>query len=122
MQKGYTTIKESKFLLDLGISGDTADMCYTINDETKSYNTIPTCIPYSQFTAKKYYMPCWSALRLMELLDKTDDVYVDEEWPTTIQVKNKLGVDYIVFLIGTIKKDIKDNKIDITKLNENVGD
>ena len=64
-------------------------------------------------------MPCWSALRLMELIDKSDDKYVNEEWPTTKQVKNVLDMDYVEFLVATIKKDIKDNKIDITKLNKN---
>ena len=118
MQLGYTTIKESKYLLDFGISGDTADMCYTINNETKRYNTLPTCIPYSQFTAKDYYIPCWSALRLMEMMDSSDDEYLDEEWPTTIQVKNKLKMDYVWFLIVTIKKNIDDNKIELSKLNK----
>ena len=117
MQKGYTTIRESKYLMDLGVSADTADMCYTINNETKRYNTIPTCIPYSQFTAKEFYIPCWSALRLMEMIDNSDDEYLDEEWPTTTQAKNKLNMDYVLFLICTIKKDLDNNKIKLSKLN-----
>lgn len=104
--------------MDLGISGNTADMCYTINNETMRYNTLPTCIPYSQFTAKEYYIPCWSALRLMEMIDNSDDEYLDEEWPTTTQVKNKTKMDYVEFLIGTIKRDLDDNKIKLSKLNK----
>ena len=33
----YTTVKQSKDLLALGLPAESADMCYRINDDTKKY-------------------------------------------------------------------------------------
>ena len=65
--KHYTTIEQSKKLLELGLNPDTADMYYTNQDEKPMFG-------YNATTAeihKKYkflYMSCWSTGALIELL------------------------------------------------------
>lgn len=118
----YTTHQASKELMDkLGLPADSADMCYTINDDTKMYNTIPTCIPYKQFTAKKYYLPCWSAFQLMKIFDtcyklefENDDEY--PHWPPTYRMMyaDNSAIEYFmgIFRVAVLKKQLDFSKLE----------
>lgn len=70
--KHYTTIEQSKKLLALGLNPESADMTWIlvpkIDDMGYIYNSVPTAIPYSQYTAKDNYLPCWSLGALLEVL------------------------------------------------------
>ena len=67
----YTTVEQSKTLLDLGLQPESADMCWGIDAETLRYNNTPYPLPWKDYTAKEYYMPCWSTEALIELIPKT---------------------------------------------------
>lgn len=80
MSKICTSLKQSKKLLELGLSPDTADMCYRpIMDIDSMSNTgfleIPDCYPFSEVkNCKVQYLPAWS---LSALLDLTPDIIGD---------------------------------------------
>lgn len=61
-------MEESRKLMDAGIDTDTADMCYIIDDETKTYRKTPVALPYNTYTAKEFYVPCWSLGALYGLM------------------------------------------------------
>lgn len=76
--KSYTDINQSKKLAEI-LPIESADMCYGIDDDTLTYNDLPWLIPYHKYTAKEFYIPCWSLAALLELIpnwtmDKTDKV------------------------------------------------
>lgn len=74
LQNNYTTPEQSKRLLELGVSADSAD-CYTIiNNDVYNKDEIRVRqneyeINYSFFN-NKHYNPCWSVGRLIELYMK----------------------------------------------------
>ena len=65
--KNYTDIEQSKILAKI-LPLESADMCFGINDDTLKYNNLPWLIPYYKYTAKEFYVPCWSLAKLMILL------------------------------------------------------
>ena len=106
----YTNHEQSKKLMDVGLPANSADMCYTINDELKMLRTIPTCIPYRDFTAKEFYLPCWSTGELLRLLNLC-----------TLRPTPEYEDDYIGYLVSAIYDRIKRNKtnpgtFDLSKL------
>ena len=69
----YTSIEQSKKLLELGLNPDTADMCYDLGEgETKAHLECENFICY--FTNNEYpecadrYIPTWSLVALLELM------------------------------------------------------
>ena len=87
----YTTIEESKKLLELGLNSETADACYDVG-----YGQIKAHIECENFTSyftndeypelKDRYIPCWSLAALIELL------------PDWIEYWDKEGYFHDVFL------------------------
>lgn len=76
--KGYTTMEQSKKLLELGLSPETADMHY-IN------NQYPGCVPYNEMLNNKNpwlkgigLFPCWSLSALLIILAKKALEYDDD--------------------------------------------
>ena len=71
----YTTIEQSKKLLELGLSPDTADMFYSRRPTGKSeYNVFPDFKPEGRLEVfTKVDLPCWSLGALLELLREYDD-------------------------------------------------
>lgn len=74
IMKNYTDITQSKKLAEI-LPPESADMCWGINDNTLMHNQYPYLMPYIQYSAKEFYLPCWS---LAALLDQLEDVVVDE--------------------------------------------
>ena len=79
--KSYTDIEQSKVLAEI-LPAESADVCYGINDDTLKYNDLPWLIPYHKYTAKEFYIPCWSLSALFdamppiqELCSSTDHYY-----------------------------------------------
>ena len=66
--KHFTSIEQSKKLFDLGLNPETADMCYGLDDDTLTYNTNPYPLPWKDYTAKEFYLPCWSLGALMDVM------------------------------------------------------
>ena len=69
-QLNYTTPEQSKWLLELGVPADSADMKYyelhSITDKDVPY-FLPPRLPYSKSSMKGYHLPCWSVGRLIEI-------------------------------------------------------
>lgn len=68
----------------------------------------------------KDYFPCWSALRLMEIIDicalgENSDPNT-EEYPSTIKVMNKLHIPYVEYLVKSIERAVQLGTIDFSKL------
>lgn len=72
-----TTVEQSKFLLELGLKKETADMCWqktTLNGELITY---PAQDVWDCSTAiTDYHIPAWSLHRLMELATSKRKVMV----------------------------------------------
>ena len=69
----YTTLEQSKELYDLGVDPNTADMCYIVQetgDKCFVYGSTPIAIPWRNYTAKEFYIPCWSVGALQEIMKK----------------------------------------------------
>jgi len=67
----YTSLEKSKRLFDLGLDPNTADMCWGIDSETSHYNNSPYPCAWSGYTAKEFYIPCWSVDALIKLLPRS---------------------------------------------------
>ena len=128
-QKGHTTPEQSKRLLDLGVPADSADFCYTsVYDKNYDKSGSPSGwkpVVHSIFIAtpdwsKHHDYPCWSALRLMEIIDICAlDKYSDpntEEYPSTIKVMNKLHIPYVEYLVKSIERAVQLGTVDFSKL------
>lgn len=74
MNKGYTSLEQSRRLLELGVSSDTADMYYRgtqsiINPKEFEYSEYPLVRgKYVSFDDLKYFYPCWSLNALLNIL------------------------------------------------------
>ena len=74
----YTTIEESKQLIEAGLDVNTADMYYeevylNKNDEP-CYITLPK-IGKSKFIAPRQNLPCWSLTALLNVIDSNGLIY-----------------------------------------------
>lgn len=67
--KSYTNLEQSKKLAEI-LSGDSADMCWGICNETLKYKTMPYLLPWRGYTAKEHYLPCWSLAALLNIMPK----------------------------------------------------
>ena len=71
----FTSIEQSKKLLELGLKAETADACYDVGDgQTKAHIECENFTSY--FTNDEFpelkdrYIPCWSVGQLLELMPK----------------------------------------------------
>ena len=84
--KHYTTIEQSKKLLELGLSAESADMWYErIDHELTEYS----CNPLLKSDAALYKgLPCWSLGALLEVMPQVSDRF--SNYP--ILVRNRDGL------------------------------
>lgn len=74
---GWTTLEESKQLVEVGLPVETADMSYTYDFDDSRYviETTPAknwIVPkYAESTKIKQVLPCWSLGALTQLLPRT---------------------------------------------------
>lgn len=112
LQNNYTTPEQSKLLLELGVPADSAD-CYFNTLAKKPY--VLTDL-YSKTNFLEPQLPCWSGVRLMEIIDICEIDPKDEEYPTTKMIKDKAEMNYIDYLVGTVQKML--HRLDFSKLEE----
>ena len=71
MRIHYTSIEQSKRLLELGLNPESADMLYTWDTDNKTYYPLPI------IDDKEHDFPsglsCWSVGALLEVMPKWDD-------------------------------------------------
>ena len=67
MVQGYTTLEQSKRLVELGLDTRTADMCYPhfTRGEADTYKEIPEIAENIDYP---HEMPCWSLTAILELM------------------------------------------------------
>ena len=123
-QKDHTTPEQSKRLLELGVPADSAN-CFFVSSKQGELSQphmlygllYSKRVPYGY---EKIYLPCWTALRLMEIIDicvlgENSDPNT-EEYPTTIKVMNKLHIPYVEYLVKSIERAVQLGTIDFSKL------
>lgn len=124
LQNNFTTMEQSKRLLELGMPADSADMVYVGDRYCKNYDKIPDVIRYtyteycerdndyqSQCDYPNFhsFIPCWSAGRLMEIFD-----ICSTENNTTWLPYCELDEDYITYIMHLYEQ----GKLDFSKLEE----
>lgn len=69
LQNNFTTIEQSKRLLELGVPADSADCIFTrySKDEKWKRRFIEDVVGEQLFCNKDFYFPCWSVGRLIEI-------------------------------------------------------
>ena len=139
LQNDFTTPEQSQRLSKLGVPTDSANgilLHYAWAEENldeenwEAPRYIENNLPASQaldmyLTDQDEYdiaIPCWSALRLMEIIDicaleESFDPNTDE-YPTTIKVMNKLHIQYVEYLVKSIERAVQLENIDFSKLEE----
>jgi len=78
--KHYTTIEQSKKLLELGLNPKSADMTWQIDSDNIWYPIVglDVSIEYKLFSFRyEYSVPCWSVGALENLIWKSSDGCVD---------------------------------------------
>ena len=116
LQNNFTTIEQSKQLLELGVPADSAD-CYL-----KEYYIRPIIlnkITFSDFVSAttkcimnkpEDYLPCWSVGRLMEII-RICNLTVEKPWVYIEQ-------DNIHAMITAITDGVNNHMLDFSKLEE----
>lgn len=68
----YTTIEQSKKLVELGLNLDTADMVIvkdnTYHNALSAFNGATLCQNYNEIKNKTNYIPCWSLGALIDIM------------------------------------------------------
>ena len=116
---GWTTIMESKQLVEAGLPVETADMSYTYDFDDSRYVTATTpaknwIVPkYAESTKIKQVLPCWSLGALMQLLPRTIeqdyDLLITSEFVViyqTLSKKVRFVSSQSSFLIENVKNAI----------------
>lgn len=121
-QEDGTTPEQSKLLLELGIPADSANYSRFQDDFYPEvlHSKYSEYMEKLIFTEPEDYTPCWSALRLMEIIDicalgENSDPNT-EEYPSTIKVVNKLHIPYVEYLVKSIERAVQLGTIDFSKL------
>ena len=117
-QNTYTTIEQSKRLLELGLPKDTADMFYS-ELLHGGYETYPyICIGH--YVDSLTTVPCWSVGRLMSIIDicNKETKNFTGDYPTPFTIDNQLGITYIEYLVNAIEYGIESDELDLSKLED----
>lgn len=112
---GFTTIEQSKKLLELGIDIETADMCYS-REMYDGETQLPMIIAEGFEVNWTKYLPCWSLSALLDVIkdfsfQTIGDYYllVNEKHSHCIDSKSKIDACFkmVCWLLGNnfIKKD-----------------
>lgn len=114
LQNNFTTPEQSKLLLELRVPADSADCYHNSNCNNRAFQLDNIFSQCEWITDKP--TPCWSVGRLMEIIDICETNPRDEEYPTTKMVKDETKMDYIDYLVGTVKMMLP--RLDFSKLEE----
>jgi len=89
---GYTTIEQSKKLVELGIDADSADMSYILT--TNKYDEHIWQPMLDQPSIRFGEIPCWSTEALLKLLPREINDYSLKDIQPTITGKYKISYSY----------------------------
>ena len=87
----YTTVPQSKILLECGLDPNTADMFFNPQMDIEGgvaagFVETPECYPYNEIQEnKQLYLPCWSTTALIEQI------------PPCFSFNNQYGKWYVKF-------------------------
>ena len=111
LQNNFTTVEQSKRLLELGVPANSADFARFQDNEFPEilYSTYDEYMQKLVFTEPEEYTPCWSVGRLISLIKVCTGTYPD--------IKD-LELPIIVFFMDLITACIKLNIFDFSKLEE----
>lgn len=109
LQNNYTTVEQSKMLLELleiGLPANSADCYYDQYQILNFRNELD--YGYDFFGLNFRFIPCWSVGRLIEILN------------ICCSYRHYLPVDYctVKYIVSIIKNEIEMNRIDFSKLEE----
>lgn len=105
---GYTTIEQSKKLVELGINFDTADMSYILT--TNKYDEHIWQPMLDQPSIRFGEIPCWSTEALLDILDETIITNENEEYYLAF---GKDGTSYYMYCYR-LKKNGRINELDFS--------
>lgn len=93
MVQGYTTVEQSKHLVELGLDKRTADMCYPhfTRGEADTYKEIPKIADNIDYP---HEMPCWSLAALLEIIPRNLKIVlaVNDYWDgNAVKYKYAIG-------------------------------
>lgn len=124
LQNDFTTPEQSKHLLELGVPANSANCIFTrfSRDEKWKRRFIKDIVSEQPFCNQDFYLPCWSALRLLEIIDiceltKKPDLQV-EEYPSVTDVMDMLHLSYVEYLVKVIELSKSSKLIDFSKLED----
>lgn len=124
----FTSIEQSKKLVELGIDPNTADMWYSLDDEDPEYSFVNAEEPpfeWEEITIYDRALPCWSTGALINLLpseltvkDETYFLFIDVKCKTILYKSyNKYWQEFPSFVSDTfidniilVIKWLKENK------------
>ena len=109
-QQTYTTIEQSKRLLELGLPKATADMYYSAIGIIDEYFDIPTVCAASTFSGY-IDLPCWSVGRLIDILLALRETH-------TLELYNNPPVPTIESIVLIVENDVHAGRIDFSKLED----
>ena len=115
-QQTYTTIEQSKRLLELGLPKDTADMYYSAICFGGMYDKNPSVCATGTFSGY-IDLPCWSVGRLIEMFEICfkKEILAEHLWTSIEYCGYPTYTDYLVHLFG---KNINAGRIDFSKLED----
>lgn len=97
--KHYTSVKQSKHLLELGLKPETADFCYVIDyTESNKYGKDEYELqedPYNCLVHAVDNIPCWSVGALLEVMPKQLE---KQKYWRTLLVDIKSGRDVVSYV------------------------
>ena len=122
LQNDFTTPKQSKRLLELGVPADSANKAYWINiaDEI-SYIDIPENTTYTKFAASikrvigHNYFPAWSGCRLIQILMICNTYFAPKEFKID---PNSMEPSLINNIVSKIEELEGYDMLDFSKLED----
>ena len=121
LQNNFTTPEQSKRLLELGVPADSADFYSCLGFENliwirNTKNELREDFFDALINLKSANIPIWSVGRLMEIIDICEIDPKDEEYPTTRMIKDETKMNYIDYLVGTVRMMLP--RLDFSKLED----
>lgn len=87
----YTTIEQSKKLVELGLNPESADMLWEQHNNTKSYVTVKPWTTKGK-SLGPHIIPCWSLGALLELMPDGTSIFYKYNYTTIDMVDVNNGV------------------------------
>lgn len=116
LQSNFTTLEQSKKLLEIGVPVGTAD-CIRFCDE-EDVRQVPKGLTFPEWQKKyttkwEHYTPAWSVGRLMNLYDMCNTYHFGAHW-----TEYTYGYPYISYLIRKFEGAAMDDMLDFSILKD----